>query len=167
MRRWLAPSAALLLAVACSDDNQPLVPAPTPTPIPTVDPAKVVVPGAHVDKGIAAGEIRFVSSDPAPGSTLAGCASGCRLSLNLSVTMLNNWWPNLAHVYGTAGGGCNANVEGVEVPNQAAFGTTIDLIVRGCTTTAALSRLQIFLSDDQDYENAVIQDFGVTYTLQP
>jgi hypothetical protein len=165
MRRWIAPAAALLLAVACEDDAPLLV--PTPTPIPTADPSKIVTPGAHVDKGIAAGRIELLSSGPPPGATLTGCGAGCRLSLNLSVTMLNNWAPNLAHVYGTAGGGCDANVRGVEIPNEPVFGTTIDLVVRGCTSATTLSRLQVYLYFDQDYENAVIQDFGVTYTLQP
>jgi hypothetical protein len=166
MRRWLVPAAALLCAVACNDDG-PTVIVPQPTPTPTADLTKIAVPGLHENKGIAAGEIRFISSDPAPGSALAGCSVECLLSLNLGVTMINSWWPDHAHVYGTAGGNCNVNIEGVQVPLAQSFGTTINLRIRGCTTTATLSNLRIFLYADQDYDNAVTQDFAVTYTLRP
>jgi hypothetical protein len=168
MRRPFATLAALLLAAACKDDPPTVVPPPAPTP--TVNPATVVTPLDHADKGIAAGEIRYVAAAPAPGSTLTGCAAGgagCRLLLNFDVRMLTNWLPNHVHVYGTAGGGCEANARGVEITGAPSFLLAVEVPIRGCTAAATLSRLQVFLYYDQDYDNAVIQDFGVTYTLQP
>jgi len=69
---------AVLLLVGCGDATPTVVPTPTPTatPTPTPTPATGVVVGPHTGPT----EITFVSADPPPGSTIAGCGaktSGC------------------------------------------------------------------------------------------
>ena len=72
----LALVLAALSTLGCGDGTPTVVPTPTPTPTRTPPPGTGVVVGPHTG----ATEITFVSADPPPGSTVAGCgskASGC------------------------------------------------------------------------------------------
>jgi hypothetical protein len=72
-RPALALCLAALFPLACGDGTPTIVPTPTPTPTPT--PPTGVVVGPHTGPT----EIAFLSADPAPGSTIAGCGAVRRL----------------------------------------------------------------------------------------
>jgi hypothetical protein len=79
-----------LFPLGCGDGTPTVVPTPTPTPVPT--------PTATPDTGVVVGphtgptEITFVSANPPPGSTIAGCgskASGCSGRVRMRFRLLS------------------------------------------------------------------------------
>jgi hypothetical protein len=75
-----------LLPLGCGDGTPTAVPTPTPTPTPTPDTGVVV--GTHTGPTA----ITFLSADPAPGSTIAGCgskASGCSGRVRMRFRLLS------------------------------------------------------------------------------
>jgi len=77
---------AVLVAFGCGDGTPTDGPTPTPTPTPTPDTGVVV--GSHSGPT----EITFVSADPPPGSTIAGCgvnASGCSGRVRMRFRLLS------------------------------------------------------------------------------
>jgi hypothetical protein len=77
----------LLPVVGCEDAGEPIV-LPTPRPSPTPTPATGVVVGPHTGPT----EITFVSADPLPGSTIAGCggnAGGCAGRVTMRFRLLS------------------------------------------------------------------------------
>ncbi len=84
----LALVLAALSTLGCGDGTPTVVPTPTPTPTRTPPPGTGVVVGPHTG----ATEITFVSADPPPGSTVAGCgskASGCSGRVRMRFRLLS------------------------------------------------------------------------------
>jgi hypothetical protein len=76
-----------LPGVGCEDGAHPIV-LPTPSPTPTSTPATGVVVGPRTGPT----EISFVSADPVPGSTIAGCganAGGCAGRVRMRFRLLS------------------------------------------------------------------------------
>jgi hypothetical protein len=90
----LAPCLAALVVFACGDGTPTVGPTPGPvtpsTPAPgfSPTPSSEVVVGAHTGPT----EITFVTADPAPGSTIAGCganAGGCSGKVRMRFRLLS------------------------------------------------------------------------------
>jgi len=78
---------AALFAAGCGDGGRPIGSTSPPAPTPTVDTGGVV-PGTHTGPT----QIAFLSADPAPGATIAGCgvdATGCRGRVRMRFRLLS------------------------------------------------------------------------------
>jgi hypothetical protein len=88
LRSALALCLAALFPLGCGDGTPTVVPSPTPTAIGMTPPPIGVVVGPHTGPT----GITFVSADPPPGSTIAGCgskASGCSGRVRMRFRLLS------------------------------------------------------------------------------
>ncbi len=79
---------SLLLSTGCGDGTPTVVTTPSPTPTGMTPPPTGVVVGPSTGPTL----ITFVSADPAPGSTIAGCgskASGCAGRVRMRFRLLS------------------------------------------------------------------------------
>ena len=87
MRPWPLVCVAALLGPGCGDGATPVVPIPSTSP--TLPAPTDVVVGPHTGPT----EITFLSAEPAPGSTIAGCganASGCAGRVRMRFRLLSS-----------------------------------------------------------------------------
>ncbi len=164
-------AAALLLSTGCGDGTPTVVTTPSPTPTGmTPPPAGVVVGPATGPTSIA-----FVSADPAPGSTIAGCgskASGCAGRVRMRFRLLS-----------ASGGPVLDAIEYLHATNKLACyrGSTsrldlaagvpseIEIVFDGyddaCGMPATIATMKVVLNAPIQTDG--LQEWGIRYELRP
>jgi hypothetical protein len=169
--RTCGPALALLLAafsLSCGDDAPTA--APTPSPTPTPEPGSVVA-GAHNGPT----EITFLSAEPAPGATIAGCgqyASGCGGRVQMRFRLLSaGGGPVLfasAFLHATNKIACERGTTG---PFQLQPGVATELAIvydqpdHACGVPTTISDMKLVV--EGPVQIASLQEWAIRYELRP
>ena len=171
--RTCGPALALLLAafgLSCGDDAPTAAPTPSPTPTPTPGPGSVVAGGHNGPT-----EITFLSAEPAPGSTIAGCgrdASGCSGRVQMRFRLLSaGGGPVLfatAFLHATNKIACERGTTG---PFQLQPGVPTELVIvydqpdPACGIPATISDMKLVV--EGPVQTASLQEWAIRYELRP
>lgn len=161
--------AAVALAARCGDDAPPSV-VPLPTPAPTPAPGGVVA-GGHTGPT----EIAFLSAEPAPGSTIAGCgrdAGGCAGRVRMRFLMRSASGGPVLDAIGflhattkiaclRGGTGRLDLAPGIAREVEIVF----DAADTACGVPATISDMKVVLN--APVETASLQEWAVRYELRP
>ncbi len=171
--RTCGPALALLLVafgLSCGDDAPTAAPTPSPTPTPTPGPGSVVAGGHNGPT-----EITFLSAEPAPGSTIAGCgrdASGCSGRVQMRFRLLSaGGGPVLsatAFLHATNKIACERGTTG---PFQLQPGVPTELVIvydqpdYACGIPATISDMKLVV--EGPVQTASLQEWAIRYELRP
>jgi len=162
---------SLLLSMSCGEGTPTVVPTPSPTPTPTPTPDTGVVVGPHTGPTT----IAFLSADPAPGSTIAGCgskASGCAGRVRMRFRLLSaSGGPVLdaiGYLHATNMLACYRGSTG-RLDLVPGVPSDIEIVFDGfddaCGMPATISTMKVVLNAPIQTDG--LQEWGIRYELRP
>jgi hypothetical protein len=167
----LALLAAGLIPFGCGDSTPTVVPAVSPTPIAMTPPPIGVVVGPHTG----ATQITFLTADPAPGSTIAGCGSttsGCSGRLRMRFRLLSaSGGPVLNAIGYLHATNLLACYRGSTDRVDLAPGVPLDVEIvfdgadDACGMPATIATMKVTLNAPGQTEG--LQEWGIRYELRP
>jgi hypothetical protein len=171
LRSALALLLAALFPLGCGDGTPTVVPSPTPTAIGMTPPPIGVVVGPHTGPT----GITFVSADPPPGSTIAGCgskASGCSGRVRMRFRLLSAAGGpvlnSIGFLHATNLLACYRGstdrldlAPGVPAEVEIVFDEADDT----CTMPATIATMKVVLNAPGQTEG--LQEWGIRYELRP
>ncbi len=162
---------SLLLSTSCGEGTSPVVGPPSPTPTGMTPPPTGVVVGPHTGPT----SITFLSADPAPGSTIAGCgskASGCAGRVRMRLRLLSaSGGPVLdaiGYLHATNLLACYRGSTG-RLDLAAGVPSDIEIVFDGfddaCGMPATIATMKVVLNAPIQTDG--LQEWGIRYELRP
>jgi len=164
---------AALFPLGCGDDGVPIGgPSPIPLPTPTPTPDTGVVVGPHTGPT----QITFLSADPPPGSTIAGCGSrtsGCSGRVRMRFRLLSAAGgpvlDAIGFLHATNLLACYRGSTG-PLDLRPGVATEIEIVfdepdAAACTMPATIATMKVVLNAPVQTDG--LQEWGIRYELRP
>jgi hypothetical protein len=172
LRSALALCLAALFPLGCGDGTPTVVPTPTPTAIGMTPPPIGVVIGPHTGPT----GITFVSADPPPGSTIAGCganAGGCSGRVRMRFRLLSAAGgpvlDAIGFLHATNLLACYRGSTG-PLDLRPGVATEVEIVfdepaAAACTMPATIATMKVVLNAPVQTDG--LQEWGIRYELRP